>query len=507
VRALHNRGLAYFTRSDYGRAIVDFDDALKHDPGHVEAYSFRGLAHFNTGDLDRAIADYDAAIRLAPQSSQAYYARGRAFLFKGDHGRATADLDQAVRLDPKHPHAYLTRGILHHEKGERGLAAPDLVRAIALYGEELARTPKDPFLRVYRSLAYTLRGEMDRALADASEAIQLDPKSEWAQAGRGFVHFSKGEHDRALVYYDEAIRLQPRNFEALTERGDVFAAKGEPARALIDYEAALAISPGYHRARLARERARAALTAPEAAMPTLTAAALDPGVRVALVIGNSRYTAVNPLPNPTRDAAAVEQKLQTLGFRTVHLARDLTREAMFRELTRFEEEARHADWAVIYYAGHGIEVEGTNYLVPVDARLKAEDDVQTETVPLDHILSAVRGARKMRLVILDACRDNPFVGQMRRTVPGRIGQGLARIEPGGGTLVAYAARHGQIAFDGQGGHSPFVSALLRRLDQGGVEVRRMFGFVRDDVLASTGRRQEPFLYGSIGGEEYFFHVQ
>ena len=143
---------------------------------------------------------------------------------------------------------------------------------------------------------------------------------------------------------------------------------------------------------------------------------------------------------------------------------DLTREALVSTLRAFQDEAEHADWAVIYYPGHGIEVGGTNYLIPVDARLRSDRDIPDEAVSLDRVLVATEGARKLRLVILDACRENPFVPQMRRTLASRsIGRGLARVEPEGGTMVVYSAKEGQVALDGTGGNSPFVLALLNQI--------------------------------------------
>ena len=120
------------------------------------------------------------------------------------------------------------------------------------------------------------------------------------------------------------------------------------------------------------------------------------------------------------------------------------------------------------------------------------------------MLGSVEGARKLRLIILDACRDNPFARQMRRTVASRaIGRGLGRIEPEGGTLVAYAAKHGEIALDGDGTNSPFVASLVKRLPTPGIEINKLFRLVRDDVMAATGRKQEPFVYGSLPGEDFF----
>jgi uncharacterized caspase-like protein len=227
--------------------------------------------------------------------------------------------------------------------------------------------------------------------------------------------------------------------------------------------------------------------------------------RVALVIGNSHYAAVSRLRNPPGDVAAVAQALREVGFRTVRVESDLGSDAMRRVLRDFAGEAEKADWAIVYYAGHGVEVSGTNYLIPVDARLRSDRDVQFEAVALDQVLASIEGARRLRLVILDACRDNPFLQQMTRTAGSRsIGRGLARVEPEGGTLVAYAAKAGQIAFDGEGQNSPFVSSLIKRLGEPGVEINMLFRAVRDDVLLATGKKQEPFVYGSLPNEAFYF---
>jgi uncharacterized caspase-like protein len=176
-------------------------------------------------------------------------------------------------------------------------------------------------------------------------------------------------------------------------------------------------------------------------------------------------------------------------------------------LREFAAVAEKADWAVVYFAGHGIEIGGTNYLIPIDAKLSFDRDVPFEAIPMDNVMSAVAGAKRLRLVLLDACRDNPFVNQMSRTVAGRsIGRGLAQIEPEAGTLVVFAAKHGQIALDGEKQNSPFASALVKRVLTPGLEVRRLFDHVRDDVLELTGRRQQPFSYGSLPGREDFFFV-
>jgi hypothetical protein len=225
--------------------------------------------------------------------------------------------------------------------------------------------------------------------------------------------------------------------------------------------------------------------------------------RVAFVVGNSNYQNVGALANPANDAAAIADLFRKASFDVVESRRDLTNTEMRRALREFTEKTRDADVAVIYYAGHGIEVDGINYLIPVDAVLERDTDAYDEAISLDRILQAVEPAKQLRLIILDACRDNPFAKSMRRTVASRtLARGLARVEPSQpNTLIAFAAKGGSIALDGNTGNSPFASALLKHLGTPGLELGKAFRRVRDDVLNATGNKQEPLVYGSLGGND------
>ena len=224
--------------------------------------------------------------------------------------------------------------------------------------------------------------------------------------------------------------------------------------------------------------------------------------RVALVIGMSKYQQVPRLTNPARDAAAMTDLFKKAGFDVVDSERDLGISDLRRAVREFAETARTADMAVVYYAGHGMEVNGTNYLIPTDAKLLSDFDIEDETISLDRVLRALDPVKRLKLVILDACRDNPFSKTMKRSIASRsIGRGLAEIEPtSSDTLVAFAAKAGAVASDGDGQNSPFATALVKYLTEPGLDLRLAFGRVRDDVLKSTGNRQEPFVYGSLGGE-------
>jgi uncharacterized caspase-like protein len=224
--------------------------------------------------------------------------------------------------------------------------------------------------------------------------------------------------------------------------------------------------------------------------------------RVALVIGNSTYANVPRLPNPANDAPAVADLLKAVHFDSVQLQLDAGIADLRRAVSDFAYLAADADIAVVYYAGHGMEIDGNNYLVPVDAKLVRDFDVDDEALSLDRALRAIEPARRLRLVILDACRDNPFLKTMNRSVGSRsLGRGLAKVEPVvSDTLIAFAAKAGSIALDGAGRNSPFTEALLKHIAEPGIDIRLAFGHVRDDVLEKTGQKQEPFVYGSLGGK-------
>jgi hypothetical protein len=223
--------------------------------------------------------------------------------------------------------------------------------------------------------------------------------------------------------------------------------------------------------------------------------------RVALIIGNGGYQNVGKLTNPSNDAKAISGMLQSAGFDEVAVYENLGIREMRRAINDFADLARDADTAVVYYSGHGVEVNGVNYLIPIDAVLDRDTDVPYETVSLDNLIQVMEPARRLRLVMLDACRDNPFARTMKRTIGSRaIARGLAPVEPTSvNTLIGYAAKAGSIALDGDGPNSPYTIALLNSLPTPGLDLRIAFGRVRDEVLKVTHNRQEPFVYGSLGG--------
>ena len=226
--------------------------------------------------------------------------------------------------------------------------------------------------------------------------------------------------------------------------------------------------------------------------------------RVALVVGNAGYEHADVLANTVNDAVAVSSVLKKAGFDVDE--RDNLGVVEFKRAVRdFARTAANADIAVVYYSGHGMGFDGRNYLIPTDARLANDSDVEDEAIPLDRVLAATHAAKKLSLIILDACRENPFLHGEGAMATKRVSfKGLVPVESTGtNTLVAYAAKAGSVSFDGAGMNSPFATALLKYIAEPGLDIRMALGKVRDEVLAATGNQQEPSIYGLLEGTTIF----
>jgi uncharacterized caspase-like protein len=511
------------------------------------AYNNRAGAYMAKGDFDRALADYDMAVQLYPEVAASWANRGTLWLRKENFDRAIADLTKAIQLDPSQWKSFNNRSNAWKEKGEYTKAKDDLDQAIRL-------APNESRPYAHRGELWRLLGDLDGAITDLNKAIAVIPPNTSPRqspmalilTNRGDVWRYRGEFDRALADYTEASRYAGAYASAYIGRGLTYERMSDPVRARAEFEMALQKPTFINDSnKSAQDTARARLAALDSGIeqpsipaaprkaanqtsiptPSLAASTVKPAIsqgrRVALVIGNSSYKSVPALTNPQKDAEAIAASLRNIGFETVTLAADATREKLLDALRNFTNEAEKSDWAMVYYAGHGIEVNGQNYLIPVDAKLATDRDIQFEAVPLDQVLASLEGARKLKLVLLDACRDNPFMPQMRKTVAPdaaavstaggnvgtrSIGRGLGEVKVQGASLVVFAAKHGQTALDGEGGNSPFAVAMVQRIATPGVEINKIFRLVRDDVMEATAGRQEPYTYGSLPGKEDFFFV-
>jgi hypothetical protein len=227
--------------------------------------------------------------------------------------------------------------------------------------------------------------------------------------------------------------------------------------------------------------------------------------RVALVIGNSAYKNAPQLKNPANDAADMAAALTRLGFDVIR-GLDLDYSGMRATVRRFSEMLPDADVALLFYAGHGLQVAGKNYLVPVDAQIETQADLDFGTIDFDLVLRGMEGDTRTNIIFLDACRDNPLVANLTRRMGARSGaasRGLAQVESSVGTLISFSTQPGNIALDGEGRNSPFTSALLKSIEIPGMPLSDVMIDVRNDVLRSTGRKQVPWDNSSLTGQFYF----
>jgi len=449
-------------------------------------YFWRAVGWNKKGNYAKAIADYDQAIRLGPPSAFSWQNRGISKRALGDLDGALADINEAIRLDPTLPQPLTSRALIWRAKGDLDRAIADLTEAIGLAKAKapvnIMTPPGSVLISAYshRALAYEAKGDFDSARTDYAAA--LDGKA--SDAG------SKANQATAKVrlsLLSETLPPAPRTATAVTPLQAGKAAPASPAGA------ASAPPPA------AAEQRKRAETARESVR------------RVALVIGNGAYTRVRPLPNPTNDARAMAKSLRDIGF-VVTEGIDLDRTAMQATIRDFLRDAARSQVAVVYYAGHGVQIDGRNYLAPVDIEFRAGSGMTEAMMDLDTIMAGLDDQVRTNILILDACRNNPTAPKLASAGPARdieAGSGLAAPATlgsgatlGAGTLIAFATAPGQVALDGEGANSPFSAALTRHIGTPGLEVQQMLTRVRAEVVAATKGKQVPWSNSSLLGDVY-----
>ena len=510
----NNRGNVYYTKKDYDRAIADFEASIRLNPNQPNIFNLRGYVYYAKKDYDRAIAEYDQAIKLDPNYAVAFLSRGNSYYVKKEYDRAIADFDQAIRLSPNLARAFNSRGNTYASKG-------DFERAFADF-DQVIRLEPNPIAYAQRCLSRAVLGQLQEALADCNEAIKLQPSNAQPWGTRGFVNFKLGQFDGAIADYDAALRIDPKRAPSLYGRGLAKQRKGDVGAGNADIAAATAIRSDVAElfTRWGEEQAPAVTAsiapttndAPAIAAPNTTAAGAaetaktvaggDFRHRVALVIGNSNYAAVTQLRNPKNDAADMAAALRKLGFDVVE-GTDVTRRGMDEVIRAFGRKLDGADLALFFYAGHGLQVGGRNYLVPIDAKLERAGDLALDAVDVGVVLAQMEAEKRVNLVLLDACRDNPLARSLARSMGTRsasVGQGLATIQSAIGTMIAYATQPENVALDGEGRNSPFTTALLKHIVTPGADITIVMRRVRADVIAATKEKQVPWDHSSLTGD-------
>jgi tetratricopeptide (TPR) repeat protein len=547
--AYWQRGRALAAKHDHVRAMADFNQAIKIDANYALAYNGRGLIQYQRGALDAAIADFGEAIRLQPKLAAAYVNRSDMFVRKRELDRALTDADQAIRIDPQYLGGYLQRGFVLREmrnfddalaafnraaeldpkspspptsRGEFFNEKKDYDRAIAEFDSAIRLDPTNARAYSSRAYAYLRKGdveqalkdandafkhekaartynqralvqhanhEYDAAIADLTEAIRLDPTNSNFYSNRGRTYNAKKEYDRAMLDLNQSIRLNPANSLPYYNRAISYENKGELDNALADWRTTLRLDPDSQDAIKAIRRLEREKAAPGAVRKT----------RVALVIGNADYRYSGRLANPVNDASDFANVLRTLGFEVIE-GRNLDKRGMDEKTAEFARKLEKAGTGLFFYAGHAIQIDGDNWLIPIDARIEGEDlrperaaVFKAATINISQVLSQMQAEQRVNLVFLDACRDNPFgrgsgFGQAK---------GLAPIQNAVGTLTAFATKPNHVALDGDGRNSPFTTALLKHMPTPGLEIGAIMKRVRLDVISSTGGKQVPFDESSL----------
>jgi len=496
------RANAYRVQADFDHAIADFDEAIKLDPGRAFYFELRGNIWFAKRDYQHAIADYDRAVQLNPKLIPAYVGRASAHFAHGDLDAAIADYQQAIGLNPRAAVLYIQRGNVWRRKG-------DMPRAIADYSEALRIAPAMLGAHVTRGIALEAAGDRAGARADYEAVTAAEAR------GEGAIRAQATARER-LAMLDTAERsAAPAPPQAAN------AAPAAPARSQAPPAPSAATPPGLAIPPSSVVPAKTA-GAPSAAVPARPPAAVvanasptapvdatpggAAGIRLALVIGNGAYVNATALANPPNDAAVVAKSLRDIGFEVIE-GTNLDRAGMERLVRDFLHRAPSARLTLLYYAGHGMQVDGKNYLVPVDAKLSAPSDLAFETLELDKVLAGLDDEARANVVVLDACRDNPlarsFASKLGATRSAGAPAGLAGYATvGTGTLIAFATAPGQTALDGSGINSPFTTAFIKHVRTRGIEVNQMLTRVRIEVAAETKNRQVPWANSSLLGEVY-----
>jgi hypothetical protein len=402
----------------------------------------------------------------------------------GDLDGALADINEVIRLDPALPQPLINRAVIWRARGDLDRAIADTSEAIRLARATAPANIMTPsgsvLISAYtqRALAYEAKGDFDRAKQDYAAALEGKATDAGSKANQATARV------RLSLLSEAVVPLAPRTAKAAT-------AAPAPAGAARDRQ-----SP----------RSEESPSAPPA--PVQAKASVR---RVALVIGNSAYAHVRPLPNPNNDARSMAKSLRDIGF-VVTEGTDLDRTTMQATIRDFLRDAARSQVAVVYYAGHGVQIDGRNYLVPIDIQFQAGSGMTDTMMDMDTIMAGLDDQVRTNILILDACRNNPMAPKLASAGPARdIGAGSGLAAPatlgagstlGAGTLIAFATAPGQVALDGEGANSPFSAALTRHIGTPGLEVQQMLTRVRAEVVAATKGKQVPWSNSSLLGEVY-----
>lgn len=492
--AYYNLGMVYARLRQEDQAIAAFREAIRIKPTDALAHYGLGLAYNRKGEDDQAITAYREAIRVQPRYADAYHGLGVIYAKRGQNDQAMEAYRQAIRLNPEHAEAYTGLGVIYSRTRQDDQAIEAYRQAVQLkpnrpnayyglwgmYRVRGDRAEAQRTWRVYQSLVPGTGPEPDTGVAQAEPQAPATPAAVGAVAERPSLEpVSPPTAPPVLV----SSLPQPEAPRVMAERSAESAPQSAPAAALPE-------SP-------------AVPSPPRPAMPPVRTPgpevpAFSTGERrTALVIGNAGYR-VDPLRNAVNDATDVAASLRRVGFQVAEL-HDADHQRMEEGVDQFTRQLGRGGVGLFYYSGHGVQVNGLNYLIPVDARISSESDIKYQSVQVDWVLDRMRDAgNELNVIILDACRNNPYSRNLRSAQPG-----LAVIQAATGSLIAYATSPGTTAEDGPGRNGTYTKHLLHFMQIPNLSAEQMFKEVRVAVAQETGKKQIPWVSTSILGDFYF----
>lgn len=497
-----------------------FSPALQAQPGRT-ARQWMELAD-NETDPQKAVGYYKEVLKLQPDgvtAAEAY--NGSAVVRSGPtvkaYREALEDIEQAIRRNDAPAKYYAQRAYIYVQLSEYDRAARD-------YQQAINRAPDKA--DYYSGLSYcqTKHGRFDEAEATAQKGISLNAQSPYAYRNRGRARLRKGQVDVAIADFKTSLQLKHGQlFRVYCDLGEAYEQKGDSQQALSYYQQSLAIDPDFADALVGKRQLEQKLKVGGGSTSPLPASNFT-GRRVALVLGNSGYTYINSLDGqPANDARAMQKRLIDLGFETV-LAVDITREATEKLLREFYAKASKADVVLVFYAGHGVQHHGENYLLPIDIQLKKAEDIELQAFSITNLIDALQKQDpRYCIFIIDACRDDPFSkpggagAPAGANVPAKekhrsvaLPEGAEQPKPGSPGLsrgfkpihienrinncyVALATAPGATARNGPDQNGYYTSALLAHLKKGR-RIDDVFRDVRSEVVKQTqksGFSQQP----------------
>ena len=510
-----------------------------------QPFSLRATIYSALGQFDGALSDLAEAIRADPKVSTHHVQRALILERLNRFSEARTEFDAAVELDPGNQNAWIERAVLWARYGDFEQAFADYNRAEATGGAQTWRAFSGR-ARLAVVLGEPARGFADWTTAAETSLLPMLAAQFHVRAGNLARDYLK-DLDKAQQAYGRALAALPSYAEALVQRGLAFERANRFDEAINDYRKASeitrnnafeSVTHNYSLFRLRVLQTRLSRKAGDPPLPpnvnVLTrSASIDKGQgrRVGLVIGNAVYAKVPSLMNSDRDAEGVGQALSEAGFSSVTVGTNLDRSRLEGVLQQFARDAAGADWAIIYYAGHGIEVDGVNYAIPVDADMEALKDMPSRAISIDQMIAAAAPAKGLRMIVLDACRDDPFVQEAHRGAASKraaskraldksanntldpliarrkeIGGGLAGLQTTqSNTIALFSTQPGQVTLDGDELNSPFTRAFLKNLPSPKLDLRSFLDRVSEDVVNSTQGRQRPAFSGQLReGERFLF---